>query len=156
MTASTSHNDNTMPTTSLAKLLHARTDADLVSCFEAFLVLRPHLTLERFIEQVRRQEAQGYRIVAWLDGSQVVSAAGYRVSEFLAWGKVLYIDDLTTLPSSRQHGHAGALLDWLLDHARAEGCDAVHLDSGHQRHAAHRLYLNKGFVLSSHHFALAL
>ncbi len=39
---------------------------------------------------------------------------------------------------------------------REQGCNAVHLDSGYQRHAAYRLYLNKGFVLSSHHLALKL
>lgn len=137
-------------------LIQPQTDAELTCCFPAFLALRPHLSLERFLAQVRRQQEQGFRIVALHDGTHVVSAAGYRISEFLAWGKVLYIDDLTTLASSRQRGHAGSLLDWLLAHARQQGCDAVHLDSGHQRHAAHRLYLNKGFVLSSHHFALTL
>ena len=34
-----------------------------------------------------------------------------------------------------------------------KGYDAVTLDSGYQRLAAHRLYLNKGFNLSSHHFS---
>lgn len=145
-----------MPPSTPPTFLCPETDAELTRCFPAFLALRPHLSLDRFLEQVRRQQEQGFRIVAWHDGTQVVSAAGYRVTEFLAWGKVLYINDLTTLASSRQQGHAGRLLDWLVAQARQQGCDAVHLDSGHQRHAAHRLYLNKGFVLSSHHFALAL
>jgi GNAT superfamily N-acetyltransferase len=135
---------------------HPSSDDDLAACFQAFLALRPHLSLEAFTQQVRRQQAQGYRIVAVQAGGQVLSAAGYRFAEFLAWGKVLYIDDLTTLESARGQGHAGALLDWLIGQARQQGCSAVHLDSGHHRHAAHRLYLNKGFVLSSHHFALAL
>lgn len=108
------------------------------------------------MQQVHRQRSQGYRIVAVRAGGQVPSAAGYRLAEFLAWGKVLYIDDLTTIESARGQGHAGALLDWLIRHAREQGCNAVHLDSGYQRHAAHRLYLHKGFTLSSHHLALAL
>lgn len=138
------------------ELFHPSSDAELVACFPAFLELRPHLTQEAFLEQVRRQQAQGYCIVAVQAGEQVPSAAGYRFAEFLAWGKVLYVDDLTTLAAARGQGHGGALLDWLVGHAREQGCNAVHLDSGHQRHAAHRLYLNKGFVLSSHHMALAL
>lgn len=137
-------------------VFHPSSDAELASCFPTFLALRPHLSLDGFLQQVRRQEAQGYRIVATKAGGLVPSAAGYRFAEFLAWGKVLYIDDLTTLESARGQGHGGALLDWLIAHAREHGCSAVHLDSGYQRHAAHRLYLHKGFVLSSHHLSLAL
>lgn len=140
----------------IPEFFHPSSDAELVACFPAFLALRPHLSEDAFIAQVRRQQSQGYRIVAVRAGAQVPSAAGYRLAEFLAWGKVLYIDDLTTLESARGQGHGSALLDWLIGHAREQGCAAIHLDSGHQRHAAHRLYLNKGFVLSSHHLALAL
>ena len=139
-----------------AELFHPSSDAELAECFPAFQALRPHLSQDAFVAQVRRQQAQGYRIVAMRAGSQVPSAAGYRFAEFLAWGKVIYVDDLTTLESARGQGHGGALLDWLINQAREQGCNAVHLDSGYQRHAAHRLYLNKGFTLSSHHLALAL
>lgn len=141
----------------MTELFHPASDADLQACFPAFQALRPHLNEANFIAQVRRQSAQGYRIVALrTKGQGVRSAAGYRFAEFLAWGKVLYIDDLTTLEAARGQGHGGALLDWLIKQARDQGCIAVHLDSGYQRHAAHRLYLNKGFVLSSHHLALTL
>ncbi len=138
------------------EIFQPTSDAELADCFPAFHALRPHLGPDAFIEQVRRQAEQGYRIVALRAGDQVPSAAGYRFAEFLAWGKVLYVDDLTTHESARGQGHGGALLDWLIGQAREQGCHAVHLDSGYQRHAAHRLYLNKGFVLSSHHLALAL
>lgn len=138
------------------ELFHPTSDEELAACFPAFLALRPHLELTGFMEQVRRQQAQGYRIIAARVDVGVPSAAGYRFAEFLAWGKVLYVDDLTTLEAARGQGHASALLDWLIGHARSQGCNAVHLDSGYQRHAAHRLYLNKGFVLSSHHLSLAL
>lgn len=154
--AHTGHARQTDNMYSNTELVHPDSDAELADCFPAFHALRPHLIEDAFIQQVRRQAAQGYRIVAVRAGEQVLSAAGYRFADFLAWGKVLYVDDLTTLESSRGQGHGGALLDWLIDQARDQGCNAVHLDSGHHRHAAHQLYLNKGFVLSSHHLALAL
>lgn len=70
-------------------------------------------------------------------------------------GHYLYVDDLSTLPDSRRRGHARALLDWLLTEAKRLGCDQLHLDSGVEltRADAHRLYLNAGLVISSHHFA---
>lgn len=134
----------------------ADTDAEIEACFPAFQALRPHIELPSFLPQVRRQQAQGYRILALRHEGMVKSAAGFRFAEFLAWGKVLYIDDLTTLPDERGQGFAGSLLDWLIAHAREYQCQAVHLDSGYARHAAHRLYLHKGFLLTSHHLAFNL
>jgi GNAT superfamily N-acetyltransferase len=134
----------------------AQTAAETDACFDAFHALRPHLTRETFAAQVQRQQAQGYQVLAYRRAGQVSSVAGFRMAEFLAWGKVLYIDDLSTLPHERAQGGGSALLDWLIHHATAAHCAAVHLDTGYARHAAHRLYLRKGFELSSHHMALAL
>ena len=125
-------------------------------CFAAFKALRPHLDPAEFLRRVSVQAEEGYRIACIEQDGVVVAAAGYRVANFLAWGRVVYIDDLITLPGRTRAGFGGALLDWLIALARQLDCDAVHLDSGHARHDAHRLYLNKGFRLSSHHFALNL
>jgi GNAT superfamily N-acetyltransferase len=99
----------------------------------------------------------GYRIVAALvpDREQAVAVAGFRASRNLSWGHHLYVDDLSTLPEARGRGHAGALLDWVLEEARRLGCEQLHLDSGVglERSDAHRLYLNAGLVISAHHFA---
>lgn len=90
-----------------------------------------------------------------LDGV-VTSVARLHIAEFLAWSKVLYIDDLATLPGQTSHGFAGALLDWLVEPAHSRSCDAVHLDTGYARHAAHRPYPRKGFQLACHDHALDL
>jgi GNAT superfamily N-acetyltransferase len=135
----------------------AETDAAIRRCFPTMQVLRPHLTdPDAFVAQVRRQQSSGYRLVCLEDGDAVRSVAGFRVQEYLAWGRVLYIDDLVTAPDARKRGYGAALLRRLIDHARSLACDAVHLDSGYQRHDAHRLYLRMGFDLSSHHLALRL
>lgn len=132
----------------------AKSDADIRACFSAMSELRPHLTVESFVAQVTRQmEEHGYRLVYILDNEQVVAAAGYRVAEFLAWGKTFYIDDLITISSARQKGYGGALLDWLLAEAKKLGCEQFHLDSGTHRHDAHRLYMSRKLKISSHHFS---
>lgn len=139
-----------MPT----EIFVANTDTEIESCFPVFYALRPHLVKENFLPQIRRQQNQTYQIVALKHDEVIKSAAGFRFAEFLAWGKVLYIDDLSTLPSERAKGFASSLLDWLIDHAKSNNCQAVHLDTGYARHAAHRVYLSKGLQLSSHHMAL--
>lgn len=42
-----------------------------------------------------------------------MAVAGFRVLEFLAWGRALYVDDLSTLPDHRGAGHGRALMDRL-------------------------------------------
>lgn len=138
------------------KILHATSEADIAACFPVFKVLRPHLVEAEFVPRVLRQQTQGYRLCYIQDSGTVVAAAGYRSLEFLAWGKVLYVDDLITLPAKRGSGFAGALMDSLIRQARELGCDQLHLDSGYQRNDAHRLYLKKGMHLDCHHFAMHL
>jgi GNAT superfamily N-acetyltransferase len=129
--------------------------------FAAMQALRPHLTdaaeMARRVDEVQRP--QGYRLLAAIEPDDtVVAVAGFRVLETLAWGRVLYLDDLSTLPAARRRGHGRALLDAVAEEGRRLGCDALHLDSGvgPDRADAHRLYLNAGMLIASHHFALSL
>jgi GNAT superfamily N-acetyltransferase len=134
----------------------ATTPQEIDFCFNAFAALRPQLKRDSFYAQVARQALQGYQILALRAQGQVLSVAGFRLVEFLAWGKVLYIDDLSSLPEARGLGYAGQLLDWLIERAKSQQCQSIHLDTGYQRHAAHRLYLRKGFELNCHHMVLGL
>jgi len=128
----------------------------------AMLELRPRIgAVADFVERINRvQRAEGYRLVAAFDPSEADAAAvgGFRVGHFLAWGRAMYCDDLSTRMAFRGKGYGGALIDWMLAEARRLGCEQFHLDSGvgPDRQDAHRLYLNKRMRISSHHFALVL
>lgn len=122
--------------------------------FPAMKELRPHLRdAEEWSGRVERQMLQGYRLIGIRREGLWVALAGYRVGENLAWGRFLYVDDLVTLPAVRGHGYGSALLDWLVVEAKRLHCEQLHLDSGVQRFAAHRLYHRAGLRISSHHFS---
>ena len=134
---------------------------DTARAFAAMAALRPHLTGPvEFAQRVdERQRPQGYRLAAVVEDDGAVSAvAGFRVFDMLAFGRILYVDDLSTLPAARRRGYGRALLDWCAEEAARLDCDALHLDSGVGAHRrdAHRLYLNAGMRISSHHFAREL
>ncbi|MFI6095658.1 GNAT family N-acetyltransferase [Lentzea sp. NPDC051213] len=133
-------------------------DENTALAYDAVRELRPHLTSEQaFVEAVRTQRKEGYRLVASFDATgRVAAVAGFRHITNLYTGPHLYIDDLSTLPSARQQGHAGALLKWVDEEARRLGCGEVHLDSGTHRHDAHRLYLSSGYVIPAFHFGKRL
>jgi GNAT superfamily N-acetyltransferase len=124
--------------------------------FDAMRQLRPHLTSSGFTKLVNEmQRPQGYRLVGSWDSStgRVVAAAGFRVQHMLANGRILYVDDLSTVPVARGQGHASRLLAWLEREARFLGCAQVHLDSGTHRYDAHRLYLRHGYAIRSFHLS---
>lgn len=114
-----------------AGIQRASTEEQIRSCHRVMQQLRPHLTDEQaFVEQVQRQLAEGYHLVYCQDRGEVRSLGGFRFLEFLAWGKVLYIDDLIIDSETRRNGHGGKLLKWVIDQAKKAKCDQVHLDSG--------------------------
>jgi GNAT superfamily N-acetyltransferase len=116
--------------------------------------LRPRLAdAAEFVERVRLQRAEGYRLVGSFDvDGSVVAVAGFRCGENLALGRHLYVDDLCTVPTARRRGHPTALLRWLDEEARRLGCDHIHLDSATHRHDAHRRYLSSGYLIEAFHF----
>ena len=86
------------------------------------LELRPGLgSAAALVRQVdERQRPTGYRLVgAFADGDEEAAAvAGFRINEFLAWEKHLYVDDLVTAAAHRGQGHADRLFAWLEEEAR--------------------------------------
>lgn len=131
----------------------AREEDEVRRCWPAFHELRPHLTEEEFLARWRVQTAEGYQIIYIADGDRVPAAAGYRFLNTMAWGKILYLDDLVAMASSQRTGLGSALLRHLQDEARRLGCDALHLDTGYQRHLAHRAYFRNGFRMDCMHLA---
>jgi GNAT superfamily N-acetyltransferase len=133
---------------------------DATLAYVAMAELRRLDSREAFLDRVAVERREGYRLVASFEDSDgdAAGVAGFRLAHFLAWGRAIYVDDVSTRAQYRGRGHAGALMDWLLAEARRLGCDQLHLDSGvgPDRETAHRLYMNKGLRISAHHFSIDL
>lgn len=136
------------------KIKIAETDEEIKSCYAVMSELRPHLTLENFIAQVKRQiENSNFRLV-YSSENEVKAVAGIRIAEWLAGGKSLEIEDLVSTENERSKGFGGALFDWILNHAKNENCDQIKLVSHVTRFGAHKFYLNKGMKIEAHYFSL--
>jgi GNAT superfamily N-acetyltransferase len=127
----------------------------------ALLALRPHFgDLEAVARRAAEQRADGYRLAAVIepDAEHSPAVAGFRIARNLAWGRHLYVDDLSTLPAARGRGYGAALMEWLIERARAEDCAELHLDSGvgADRESAHRLYFGSRLRIASYHFTREL
>jgi GNAT superfamily N-acetyltransferase len=118
--------------------------------------LRPHLDEASFAAIYAEGHPQGLRFLAAYDGDRCVGVAGWRILALTFAVRKLYVDDLVTTSDGRSKGVGHALLAELETRARAAGCTVLDLDSGVQRHDAHRFYLRERMHISSHHFTKAL
>lgn len=136
----------------------AETNSDILKCWEVLYALRPHLQKENFIRDVRATLADNRRLIFIEAEGKAVAASVFEWGYNLYRGRYIYIDDLSTLPEGRKKGYGSALLDWIFDYATQNDFQQVHLDSGANagRYDAHRLYLNKGFNITSFHFAVVI
>jgi GNAT superfamily N-acetyltransferase len=149
------YRDRVLRMGSIVKLM--QTDEEIMSTFRTIKQLRPHLIEDDFLEKIKRMQATyGYHLVAVIEDDEVKAAAGYRVTESLAWGKYFYVYDLITDEGSRRKGYAKTLWDWLIEQAKINNCEQFHLDSGVQRFDAHRFYLKGGLDITCHHFQKSL
>ncbi|THF71849.1 GNAT family N-acetyltransferase [Deinococcus sp. Arct2-2] len=140
------------------------TAAEAHLALPALRELRPHapslVSAEAFAAHLKTAAPEQYRLAGAFESGreEAAAVAGYRVMTTLAFGRMLYLDDLSTLPAARGRGHALALLRWLETEARRLECKALHLDSGVGPHRfdAHRLYLKAGLNITCHHFEKVL
>ena len=141
----------------MAEIKIAETDEEILDSFAVMSELRPDYTPETYLAQVRKQmDGHSYRVAMLTDGEAVQCVAGFRITESLAWKKFMYVDDLVTADSARSSGCGKQLFDWLAQLARDSGCGELHLDSGVQRHGAHRFYLRERMDITCYHFMRAL
>ena len=140
------------------KVEKATNDEQVLKCFEAMQALRPHLNKADFVDLIKKMSAEGYLLAYVIADKKVVAVTGYRIIHHLYCGKLIYVDDLSTMQEYRKKGFAKLLMDFILHEARKNNCKQIDLDSacGPHRYDAHRFYLRYGFNITSHHFSLVI
>ena len=119
--------------------------------------LRPHLSLEDFVLQVKRQmKDSNFRLVYLEENAEIKAVAGIPVAEWLGTGKNLEIEDLVSTENERSKGFGGKLFDWIVDYGKSENCNQIKLVSHVKRFDAHRFYLNKRMKIEAHYFSIEL
>ena len=134
----------------------AKEEQEILDCYPVMAELRPHIQPDEFLSKVKRlTEIAGYQLVYLTDGT-VKAVAGFRISEWLASGKYLEIEDLVATGNERSKGYGGELFDWLVKHGKENDCKQLRLVSHVSRFDAHRFYLNRRMIIEAHYFSMNL
>lgn len=139
-----------------SRIALAENAQEILDCFPVMAELRPHLRRDEFLPKVKRlAEIAGYQL-AYVNDGGVKAVAGFRISEWLAGGRYLEVEDLVAAGGERSKGYGGELFDWLVKHAAENDCAQVRLVSRVTRYDAHRFYLNKRMIIEAYYFSLPL
>lgn len=140
------------------KIALAKFDEEVLNCFSVIKELRPHLASANFLPRVKKlTETTGLRLAFLQDDGEIKAVAGFRISEWLAFdGKYLEIEDLVTRSGERSKGYGAAIFDWLVAHAKENGCAHLRLVSNVMRRDAHRFYERKGMAHVANYFSMNL
>lgn len=131
----------------------ATSDEEIASTFDVMHQLRSQLLRDDYVLEVRNMMASdGYRLAALTDEGDVRAVAGYRFTQMLYCGRLLYIDDLVTDERVRSRGYGARILDWLKAEGRAHGCGKLQLISRVIREDAHRFYFREGLGIECFQF----
>jgi GNAT superfamily N-acetyltransferase len=120
-----------------------RTDAEIALAFPLMSALRDRIRADTFLDEVRRQQCQGYELVGAFDDAALVALAGVRRTHTLSRGEHLFVDDLVTDERVRGQGHGAAVLRFVAARAASEGISVLYLDS---RGTAKGFYEKAGFT----------
>jgi GNAT superfamily N-acetyltransferase len=137
-----------------SRITVARSEQEVSDCYPIMAELRPHIQPYEFLPMVRRLAEIADFQLSYLTDGEIKAVAGFRISEWLAGGRYLEIEDLVVKSGQRSKGYGSELFDWLLEHAKENNCRQVRLVSRVSRLDAHRFYLQKGMNLEAHYFSI--
>lgn len=131
-------------------------EEEIKYCYSVMQHIREDLSKNDFLNKISQQIKNGYKLAYVIEDNQIICVAGFTVSEKLSWGKHIFIDDFVTDKSVKSTEAAKALLDFIKIYAKQINCKSIHLDSGVERHDAHKFYLSQDMKIDSHHFSISL
>jgi GNAT superfamily N-acetyltransferase len=137
-----------------SRITVARSEQEISDCYPIMAELRPHIQPDEFLPIVRRLAEIADFQLSYLTDGEIKAVAGFRISEWLAGGRYLEIEDLVVKSGERSIGYGGELFDWLVGYAKENNCLQVRLVSRVSRRDAHRFYLRKGMSLEAHYFSM--
>ena len=117
--------------------------------------LRPALPID-YVGRMRAVFGSGADMAVCVRDDKVCGITVFRIVEKTFSGRELYCDDLITDEALRSTGVGHALIRYMETVAAERDCDCLALDSGTQRHQAHKFYFREGLTVPAFHFSKPL
>lgn len=125
----------------MQQIIILQTQKELEQAFLLMKELRPHLTLQDFLEIYNQShKTTGYEIAAVVKDSQILAIMGYRILYDYVHGKHCYIDDLVSTEQQRSKGYGSILLKYAEQFAQDNQCTGLRLCTGIENDRGKKFY----------------
>lgn len=140
------------------KLKELQSPNEILEAYPIMNQLRTHLDEQTYLDLVlEAKEKDHYKIVALMDGEEIVAVTGFKPMITLYYGRFVWVCDLVTDKDNRSKGYGEKLLSFVHEWAKENHYESVALSSGLQRADAHCFYQNKmGYEKVSYVFKTVL
>jgi hypothetical protein len=131
----------------MIKTKFIESNEDVLECFPLMKSLRPNLNNPiEFLIKVKRQQNEGYKLLALFNNKEIVSIVGYRELENFHHGKFIYIDDMVANSNFRSSQYGHRLYEVIIEEAKFKNIDHVVLDSGVNNTLGQRFFYFQGLI----------
>lgn len=125
-----------------------RTQSELEQAYPVMKELRPHITLQNFLDIYHQShKTTGYEIAALKVDGQIQAIMGYRILFDYVHGKHCYIDDLVSSEQYRSKGFGAELLKYAEQFSKEQGCTGLRLCTGIENERGKKFYEKNGWNL---------
>lgn len=125
-----------------------RSQSELEQVYPLMKELRPHITLQNFLDIYHQShKTTGYEIAALKQDNQILAIMGYRILFDYVHGKHCYIDDLVSSEKQRSKGYGAKLLKFAEQFAQDNGCTGLRLCTGTENERGKKFYEKNGWNL---------
>lgn len=128
------------------------TKEEMLEQFPIIKLLYADFTLEKYNELLDEMLPINYKQLIIQEKNETIALAGYWIATKLWCGKYLELDNVIVHPNHRSKGIGKILTDCLVEKAIETDCTMTVLDAYTTNFAAHKFYMNHGFVPKGFHF----
>lgn len=128
-------------------------EAETEALYPLIEQLNPGMVREQFEVIYHDMRKAGIRFAGVFDAEgALLAACSYWVGARFYCGKMMHVDSFVVDANRRGGGMGAALMHWLEDTAREQGCHRIILDAYLNNSASHRFYFRNGFTIVGFHF----
>lgn len=109
-------------------------------------------TIEKYELLLDEMLPINYKQVIIRENNETLALAGFWIASKLWCGRYLELDNVIVHPNHRSKGVGKVITEYLVEKAIKNNCTMAVLDAYTTNFAAHKFYINQGFVPKGFHF----
>ncbi len=127
-------------------------ESELTTILPLIQILNPDVPPATLALRLEAMRKEGYRCAGAFAGERCIAIAGLWFGTRFWCGRYVDIDNVIVEESWRRQGIGQALIAWIEDYARRQGCEKAVLDAYVTNEGAHRFYMGYGYRIVGFHF----